>query len=140
MNEKQKAVSRYLNQSFYIDQEINSKINHLNLLEDKLNNLTTTYGDTPPSGTREVDSMQKTIANIMDLRVEINEKIDEFVDLQREIMHVIDKVPSSKHRTLLTNRYLTFQEWELIALEMGYTMNHVHRLHREALDIVEKII
>ena len=110
------------------------------MLEDKLEQLTTIYKDTPPSTTREVDSMQKTIANIMDLRVEINEKIDEFVDLQREIMHVIDKVPNSKYRSILTYRYLTFLEWESIALKMRYTTNHVHRLHRKALDVVEKLI
>lgn len=140
MNEKQKATSEYLNQSYHLNEEINSKIEHLNLLEDKLEQLTTIYKDTPPSTTREVDSMQKTIANIMDLRVEINEKIDEFVDFQREIMHVINKVTKSKYRSLLTYRYLDFQEWELIALNMRYTTNHVHRLHREALAVVEKLI
>lgn len=140
MNEKQKAVSEYLNQSFYIDQEINSKLDHLNLLEDKLKKITTTYKNIPPSGTRKVDGIQSTIANIMDLKTEINEKIDEFVDLQREIMHVIDKVPNSKHRTLLTNRYLNFQAWELIAIEMGYSVHHVYKLHNEALDVVVKFI
>lgn len=139
MNERQKATSEYLNQSYHLNEEINSKIEHLNLLEDRREHLTTIYKDTPPSTTREVDSMQKATANIMDLRVEINEKIDEFVDLQREIMHVIDKVPNSKYRSLLTYRYLNFQEWELIALEMGCSAKHIYKLHREALDKIAEL-
>lgn len=76
----------------------------------------------------------------MDLQAEINEKIDEFVDLQREIMHVIEKVSNEKYQTLLTYRYLSFQEWELIALEMGYSIHHIYKLHNKALDVVSKFI
>lgn len=139
MNERQKATSDYLNQSYYLNEEIDSKIEHLNLLDDQLNKLTTIFKDTPPNSTRKVDSLQNTIANIMDLRVEINEEIDKFVDLQREIMHVINKIPNSKHRSVLTYRYLSFQEWELIALKMGCSAKHIYKLHREALDKVAEL-
>lgn len=137
---KQEDTIKYLNQSFYIDKEINSKIDHLNLLDDHLKKLTTIFKDTPPSSTRKVDSVQDTIANIMDLKTEINEHIDKFVDLQREIMSVIAKVPNFKYRTLLTYRYLNFQKWELIAIEMNYSIQYIYDLHKEALKEVEKII
>lgn len=140
MNERQKATSDYLNQSYYLNEEIDSKIEHLNLLDDQLNKLTTIFKDTPPSSTRKVDSLQNTIANIMDLRVEINEKIDKFVDLQREIMHVINKVTNSQYRTLLTNRYLIFDKWEMIAIKMNYSIQYIYDLHNKSLYEVEKII
>lgn len=140
MTKKQEATSKYLNRSFYIDQQINSKINHLNSLDSLVKKITSTLGGTSSSGTKKVDIMQTTIANIMDLKAEINEKIDEFVDLQREIMHVIEKLSNEKYQTLLTYRYLSFQEWELIALEMGYNIRHIYKLHNEALQMVFKFI
>ena len=47
---------------------------------------TYTLSDTPPSGSRNVQSMENVIVKIIDLENEINEDIDTLVDLKREIV------------------------------------------------------
>ena len=47
--------------------------------------------------------------------------VDELVDLKKEISSIIKAVPSPELQTLLEKRYLCFQSWEIIAVDMGYS-------------------
>ena len=42
--------------------------------------------------------------------------------------------------SLLEKRYLCFQSWEIIAVDMGYSMHHLYKLHNQALDICDGIL
>jgi hypothetical protein len=66
--------------------------------------------------------MADAVAKIVDLQAEINRDIDELVDLKKEISSIIKAVPSPELQTLLEKRYLCFQSWEIIAVDMGYSM------------------
>ena len=80
--------------------------------------------------------MADTIAKIIDLQAEINNDIDRLVDLKREIVTVIKAVGNTEYQTLLEKRYLCFLTWEQIAVDMGYNVRHLYRIHEEALDEV----
>jgi len=43
-------------------------------------------------------------------------------------------VDNTEHQTLLELRYLCFKTWEQIAVDMGYNVRHVYRLHDEAIE------
>lgn len=77
--------------------------------------------------------MADAVIKIVSLQEEINMDINALVELKREIMGVIKAVPNVEYQTLLEKRYLCFISWEQIAVDMNYSMQHIHRMHSAAL-------
>ncbi|MCM8710867.1 DUF1492 domain-containing protein [Clostridium sp. SYSU_GA19001] len=127
------TAKEYLSQAYHIDQRINSKLEQIVSLRALATKATSTLSDTPPSGTRNVHSMEDIIAKIVDLENEINRDIDILVDLKREFVSVIRKIDNTEYQTLLELRYLCFKTWEQIAVDMGYSLQHIFRIHDKAL-------
>ncbi len=127
-------IKEYLGQAFHIDQRINSKIEQLSSLHDLATKATTALGSEPVSGMRNPQQMQDVIAKMVDLENELNGDIDALVELKRAIMCVIKGVKNKEHQTLLEMRYLSFMTWERIAVDLGYSIQHIHRLHKQALE------
>ena len=128
------TVKEYLSQAYRIDQRINSKLEQVASLRALATKATSTLSDTPPSGSRNVQSMENVIVKIIDLENEINEDIDTLVDLKREIVGVIKRIDNPEYQTLLELRYLCFYSWEKVAVEMEYDLRYLHKLHRKALE------
>ena len=57
----------------------------------------------------------------------------ELVDLKREITRRVKSIPNDEYQLLLEKRYLCFMPWEKIAVDMGYSIQHIYRLHDWAL-------
>ena len=60
-------------------------------------------------------------------------RIDAFVALKREFVTIIKKINNPEYQTLLELRYLCFKTWEQIVVEMGYSLQHIFRIHDKAL-------
>ena len=124
----------YLNQAYWLDRRIDSKLEQLSALKNMATKTTSAMTDDVVSHTRNVHSMQDVLAKIIDMQAEINADIDRLVDLKSEIMHVIKEVKNPEHQTLLELRYLCFKSWEYVAEQMGYNVRHIYRLHDEAVE------
>ena len=124
----------YLNQAYWLDRRIDSKLEQLSALKDMVTKTTSAMTDDVVSHTRNVHSMQDVVAKIIDMQAEINADIDRLVDLKSEIMLVIKDVRNPEHQTLLELRYLCFKSWEYVAEQMGYNVRHIYRLHDEAVE------
>ena len=72
-------------------------------------------------------------------RAEINEDIRTLVQTKKDIVHKIKAVQNTEYQTLLELRYLCFKSWEQIAVDMGYELRWLYRLHHRALDAVSEI-
>ena len=130
-------VKDYLSQAYRIDQRINSKIEQVSCLHDLATKATQTLSDMPGSATRNTHSMEDVIIKIIDLENEINTEIDRLVDIKREITCLINGVSNPEEQTLLELRYLCFKTWEQIAVDMGYSVENIYRMHRKALKNLE---
>jgi DNA-directed RNA polymerase specialized sigma subunit len=130
------TAKEYLGQAYRLDQRINSKLEQVLSLRDLTTKATATMSDMPGGGSRNVYKMQDIIGKIIDLENEINADIDQLVDLKREMVTVIKSVKNPEYQTLLELRYLCFKSWEQIAVEMGYSLVYVFKLHTKALEIV----
>ena len=128
------TTKEYLSQAYRIDQRINSKLEQVASLRALATKATSTLSNTPPSGSRNTQAMENTIEKIVDLENEINEDINTLVDLKREIMGIIKRIPNPEYQTLLELRYLCFYSWERVALDMSYDLRYIHKLHRRALE------
>lgn len=134
------TAKEYLGQAYRIDQRINSKLEQVGSLRVLATKATSTISNTPPSGSRNVHSMEGIIVKIIDLENEINADIDTLVDLKREIMGVIKVIDNPEYQTLLELRYLCFYSWEKVAVEMDYDLRYMHKLHRKALELCTAFI
>lgn len=133
-----KNAKEYLGQAYRIDQRINSKIEQVSALNNMATKATSTISDMPGSATRNIHRMEDVIVKIIDLQDEINADIDELVDLKAEVMSVIKSIDNLEYQTLLELRYLCFKPWEQIAIELGYSINNVFKMHRKAIELLEK--
>ena len=130
------STKDYLSQAYRIDQRINSKLAQVMSLRDLLGKATGTLSGAPKAATPNPHSMEDTIAKMVDLENEINEDIDALVDLKAEIMQRIKRVENTEYQTILELRYLCFKRWEEVSVELGYSIQHLFRLHDEALEAV----
>lgn len=130
------TAKEYLSQAYRLDQRINAKLEQVMSLRGLATKATSTLGETPVSGTRNVHRMEDIIIKIIELENEIDQDIDRLIDLKREIVTVIKAVSNPEYQTLLELRYLCFKTWEQIAVEMGYGIDNIFKLHQKALKSV----
>ena len=129
-------AKEYLSQAYRIDQRINSKLAQVMSLRDLLGKATGTLSGAPKAASPNPHSMEEIIAKMVDLEGEINDDIDALVDLKAEIMRRIKRVENTEYQTILELRYLCFNRWEEIAVELGYTQRHLLRMHDLALESI----
>lgn len=123
----------YLLQARYLDECITSKTQQIASLNDLATRCTSTFSDMPRNPNHGGSRLEDCIIKIIDLEDSLKKDIEKLVDLKREIMGVIKAVPNVEYQTLLEKRYLCFITWEQIAVDMNYSMQHIHRMHSSTL-------
>lgn len=137
MNKHQTAAKKYLSQAFGLNQRIESKLGQIEELHDLATKATMTYSDMPKNPNRGHSRMEDCICKIIDLESEINQDMIQLVELKKDIIGRIKAVESTELQTVLELRYLSYMRWEEIAIELGYGIDNVFRLHRNALDEIK---
>ena len=130
-------AKEYLKQAFYLDKRINSKLEQVESLNALATKATSTLSDMPKSPNRGSSKLEDTIVKIVDLQEEINKDIDKLVDLKAEMVGTIKQIQDKELQVILEKRYLCFETWEKIAVEMNYSIQHIFRLHSKALKNIE---
>jgi DNA-directed RNA polymerase specialized sigma subunit len=133
------TVKEYLGQAYRLDQRINSKLEQVASLNELATKATSTLTGMPKNPNKSKSIVADTVVKIIDLQTEINNDIDRLVDLKREIVAMIKSVSNTEHQTLLELRYLCFKSWEQIAVDMGYNVRHVYRIHDEAVEKIKLV-
>lgn len=137
MNKHQTAAKKYLSQAFGLNQRIESKLGQIEELHNLANKATVTYSDMPKNPNKGHSRMEDCICKIIDLESEINQDMIKLVELKKDIIGRIKAVESTELQTVLELRYLSYMRWEEIAIELGYGIDNVFRLHRNALDEIK---
>ncbi|MEF9895765.1 MAG: hypothetical protein RR843_08310, partial [Clostridia bacterium] len=128
----------YLQQAFRIDQRINGKLEMVARLRESATKVTTNISDMPRASSPNLQTMESTVAKLVDLEADINRDVDALVDLKREIIDTIGTLDKPEHQMVLESRYLCYKSWEQIALEMNVQLRWVYRLHGRALSALEQ--
>ena len=127
------TAKEYLRQTRHLDTKIDTKLEQVSALHELARKATSTLSDMPGSPTRNTHKMEDIIIKIMMLENEVNDDIDKLVDLKDEIMGVIGAVDEEECRLVLEKRYLCYETWEEIALDMHCGLRTIYRIHGEAL-------
>ena len=70
----------------------------------------------------------------------VDQRIDRLISVKCETLAVIDQVEDSTLRTLLVHRYINFEHWEQIAVDMHYSWRWTMKMHNKALRMVEQLL
>lgn len=134
------TAREYLDQAYKLDQRISSKLEQISVLNDLAQKTTGVITGMPHSPNHGGSRVSDAVDRIVDLQNEIQRDVAELVDIKRGIMHVIKAVDDVDCRLLLEMRYLCYRSWEQIAVDMGYCIDNVFRVHRKALRLVEEVL
>ena len=111
-------AKEYLERAYWLDQMIDSKLEQVASLRAMATKTTTIMKRDVVSRSRNMHSMEDTIAKIADLEEEINADIDRLVDLKKEIGETIRRVEDPRQRTVLENYgESTIRVWHQKGLE-----------------------
>lgn len=92
--------------------------------------------DGMPHGT-SLSDLSDYAAKVDELERELTQKrYDRICSFQR-VQTAIEAVEDEAEKDLLTYRYLRGMKWEEIAVKMGYTWQHIHKIHAKALKNLE---
>lgn len=130
------TAKQFLNRARRIDREISQLLELQQHTRDRLTNITQTLTADIVSGSHDPHKFDK----LAELESDINTKIDELVEVKREIFHLIQQLPTRSHRLVLMSYYLDMKTWEQTAVNMNYSWRQTMRIHGQALIEVEKIL
>ena len=130
------TAKEYLLQARYLDNRIASKREQIQNLNDLATKCTSTWSDMPRSQNTGRSRMADCVIQIIDLENEISADMLQLINLKREITETINKVKNDEYKTILEKRYLCWLTWEQIAVDLNYSVMHIHRMHGEALKAV----
>ena len=88
----------------------------------------------------ETPALERAALNIVQLEADLAEDIERWTAAVRVVREVIGGVADPCLRSVLEHRYLRLQSWEQIAVDMGYSWRHLHRLHGVALAETRKVL
>ena len=135
-----KEAKDYLLQIKLLDTQIDCMLSTRNGLKDSLLRITPTLKEDVVTGSCSQDRMATTIAKIVDLEKEINEKVDALIDRKAQVIRLLEKVRNPDYLQILQRRYVELESFEEIAAEMHYTYRWICKLHGRALQAFSKVL
>ena len=133
-------AKEYLSQIRRYDTMIDSMLDEVDSLYAMVTRITPVLKDDVVSGGGQQDKMGNAIAKIVDLKERINREIDQLVDIKREAADLLAKVSDPNHYKVLHKRYILYETFEQIAIEMGYSYRNICYIHGRALQAFGKIL
>ncbi len=127
------TAKEYLDQYRILDEDINCKLGQVAELR-AMAEKTSPSSASSNSGTS--DRVGKTVAKIVDLEIEINDKIDELLKFRNEIQFQIAAIGDPVYKLILEERYINGYSFERISRHLNYSRVHVCRLHGKALLLI----
>lgn len=140
MANKKNIAQEFLQQVRLYDIHINNMLEEKARLEALALKITSAWGSEHVSGSGNQDKMGDAIAKIVDMEMEIDKAVDDFVDKKNEVKAVLNKIQKSDQLELLYKVYIQYETLEKVACEMNMSYRNACYIHGAALQTVESIL
>lgn len=131
------TAKEYLDRARTLDREIKSKQRELKKIK-----LDSQYLTSPSLGDKVISShtnnSNSAVDKAVDLENTIKDEISDLLDLKIEIRDRISQMRKAEYRIVLTDYYITMQEWREVAKSNSYSERQVYRIHDDALEEFRK--
>ena len=132
------TAKKYLEQWHGLKKMIDVKLEQIETLKSLAEKVTATYGEFSEI-TGNVGRIENAVAKIVDIESEIELEIEKMRAVRLEIAETIGKTEPN-YRALLEMRYINNMRWEEIAGRLNCDLRWTYRLHKKALENVQKIV
>ena len=126
-----------LRSAWVLQQQIDAYKIEIQNLRDNANRITPAYSPAPGGGGNG-QRIENTVARIVDIENNIKQDIEIQLLAIDEIHSLMALVDDSLLKLLLHKRYVLYEKWEEIAVDLNYSWKQIHRLHNKALNIIVK--
>lgn len=133
-------IKEYLENAYRINHRISSKFEQIDSYNALATKATSTLSASSGGGTKDIHRMENIIVKIADLKSEIGEQIENLIEMQTTITHMIAELDNPEYQLVLELRYLNMKSWEQISVELGYNSRHARRMRDEAVCELERIV
>jgi DNA-directed RNA polymerase specialized sigma subunit len=136
MNAKQ-----FLRRAYKLNVRIDSKLEQLEHWKSLAFKITSVLkADFVDNGSRPKSTMENAVVKIVVAENELNDAIERFINIKKDINETLDLMDNENERILLELRYLCFNSWEEIAVKMNICVSYTFELHKNALKSLNKIL
>lgn len=122
----------YFQFTFKLDNIVQEKINLSTALKNKIFSLNTKLREELVQTSRG-NATEEQLARYFDLQSEINQAIDDLADYRLKIAFEISELSDDRYRMVLSERYVRGKKFEQIAVDRGYDIRWIYKLHGQAL-------
>ena len=130
------TAKQYMNRVRRVDQEIQMLERMIQKTRDSVESVTQKYDGDGAQATKNPHKFDR----LVELEGLVDQKIQEQLTLKAETLLTIGKLKDRRQRMILTEYYLEMKTWEQVAVDIGYSYQHVMRLHGYALKAVSEIM
>lgn len=124
---------KYLNGYRWAVENIKMLSERLATLNSKLYNVDSPVITDMPRGGLGLDTID-LLSDKLNIEQELLERLEFGLDMKSEVIGMIRTVNNPKLRMILEMKYLYLMSISEIASRLGYSSNHISRLHNEAID------
>lgn len=133
------TAKQYLSQIEVLDKRIQNKLSEEYQLRSLATSISVSNNSERVQTSGSGDRIGNIVAKIVDVQKEIESLVDVYLKQRSDIIHTIEKIDALNCYELLFKKYVEYKTLNDISDEMGYSVQHVKRLHGQALDEVRKI-
>jgi len=130
------TAKQYMNRVRRVDQEIQMLERLIQRTRESVEAVTQKYDGDGAQATKNPHKFDR----LVELEGLVDQKIQEQLTLKAETLLTIGKLKDRRQRMVLTEYYLEMKTWEQVAVDIGYSYQHVMRLHGYALKAVSEIM
>lgn len=128
------TAKEYLHQAYRLDHKINSDLEEIERLREMAASVSAPkLGDRVQNTKNNEAPFQKYLDKVFMLEERINQEINTYIDLKRQIRDMIAKVDNTDEQMVLRYRYIHNMTWDEIGDELHADKSTVRRWHGQAL-------
>ena len=138
MTNKQYEVKEYLSSLRFAEKMIKIKLEKIEETRELGLRVNCVLRPDKVQGGRRVNIVEETALKVVELINQLEKQVDEYRELQKNVISLINCVTDDTQRNVLELRYIHFIKWENIINIVNYAEQHIHRLHNKGLDFISE--
>lgn len=138
MTNKQFEVKEYLSSLRFAEKMIEIKLEKIEETRELALRVNQALNPVKVQGGQRKNIVEEVAIKVAGLTQQLEKQVDEYKELQSNVVKLIESVPDSTEREILDLRYVHFKKWEEIADIVAYTRMNVSRIHIKGLNSISK--
>lgn len=138
MTNKQFEVKEYLSNLRFAEKMIEIKLEKIEETRELALRVNQALNPVKVQGGQRKNIVEEVAIKVAGLTQQLEKQVDEYKELQKNVIDLISVVSNDTQREILDLRYIHFKKWEDIADVMNYTRDSIMKNHVKGLFTIQK--